>query len=75
MSACIHGREVELQFSSKNTGHRWTATVVCPAEWTEERLLNYCSSEHPNEEVSIKDWRDNWVRTLWIVDVNGGADD
>lgn len=73
MSACIPGREVDIELRVKGTTKiRW-ASVVCPAKWKRSQLLRYVRAEHPGESVRIVKWHPyNEVGggiypRLWIV--------
>lgn len=70
---CIPGREVVLRFRSRLTGNVWGTSVVCPANWSRKRLLDYVRRCHPKETVRIEEWKpvghpeDRWETRLWIV--------
>lgn len=71
--SCVRGREVVLKFRSKKTGKVWTDSVICPANWTKKRLLDYARACHINDTVKIEEWKsvgredDPWLTRLWIV--------
>lgn len=73
MSSCITGREVVVRFRHRKTGVVKCCSVVCPAIWQKARLLSYVRREHPQEAITIRDWKpiatedDRWATRLWIV--------